>query len=131
MSTDIQALDAIWIHIRDIRRSRVFYREVLGLKEISASDKGQWAMFRIPRGPILGIHRQFPGEPGRKPGTVTGVYLRVKDVPKTARAIAKRGGRITDAPRKMPWGDVHATVADPDGNEFVISTKTVPRRPWD
>ncbi len=130
MPTEIEALDAVWVHIRDIKRSRAFYRDVLGLKEVNASDKGMWAMYRIPAGPYLAIHRQFPGEPGRKAGTVTGLYFRVKDVHKAVRAIEKRGGRITDRPFKLPWGDTHATVADPDGNEFSISTKTVPRRPW-
>jgi predicted enzyme related to lactoylglutathione lyase len=127
---DIEALDAVWVHIRNIKRARTFYRDVLGLKEVSASDKGQWAMYKLPGGPFLGIHRQFPGEPGRKAGTVTGLYLRVKDVEKAVRAIERRGGKITDRPFKLPWGDTHATVADPDGNEISLSTKTKPFRPW-
>lgn len=71
---------------------------------------------------MLGIHRQGKGEPGRRAGTVSGVYFKVKDVRKTARAFAKRGGKITDKRENQPWGDVSATVADPDGNEFVITT---------
>ena len=130
MGFQIQGVDAIWVHIRDIAKARAFYADVLGLEELGASDKGRWAIFRIGDGPLLGVHQQFPGEPGREAGTVTGVYLRVADVHAAARTIEERGGRITDPPRQWPWGDVQATVADPDGNEFVISTPTKPSRPW-
>ncbi len=41
MPTDIQKIDAIWVHIRDIKRARVFYRDVLGLKELQASELQQ------------------------------------------------------------------------------------------
>ena len=122
MKTEIQKIDAIWVHIRNIKKARVFYRDVLGLKELRASDDEEYAVYQIPRGPWLGIHKQGRKEPGRKAGTVSGVYFKVKDPRKAAKAIAKRGGKITDRPEKQPWGDWTATIADPDGNEFVITT---------
>jgi predicted enzyme related to lactoylglutathione lyase len=129
MPTEITGLDAIWVHITDIAKARVFYRDVLGLPELGASDKGMWAMYEIPGGPILGVHRRFPREPGRPAGTVTGAFLRVDDVEEAVRRTEARGGTITDRPLQQSWGDVHATVADPDGNEFVLSTRTKPFRP--
>jgi predicted enzyme related to lactoylglutathione lyase len=122
MKSEIQKIDAIWVHIRNIKKARVFYRDVLGLKELQASDEKAFAVYQIPRGPWLGIHRQEKGEAGRPAGTVSGVYFKVKDVKKAAAAIKRRGGKITDRPEKQPWGDWTATVADPDGNEFVITT---------
>mgnify|MGYP000223642895 CR=1 FL=1 len=122
MPSEIQKIDAIWVHIRNIKKARVFYRDVLGLKELRGSDEEEYAIYQIPRGPSLGIHKQGKNEPGRKAGTVSGVYFKVKDPRKAAAAIKKRGGRITDRPQKQPWGDWTATVADPDGNEFVITT---------
>ncbi len=122
MSSEIQKIDAIWVHIRNIKKARVFYRDVLGFEELQASDEQEFAVFQVPRGPTLGIHRQGKDEPGRKAGTVSGVYFKVKDTRKAAAAIKRRGGKITDKPKKQSWGDVTATVADPDGNEFVITT---------
>jgi len=117
----ILKVDTIWVHIRDVRRARVFYRDALGLAELHYDEASQHASYRLPRGPPLAMHKQGKGEPGRRAGTVTGLYLRVADVRKAARAIKRRGGRVTDEPEKMPWGKWNATVADPDGNEFVLT----------
>lgn len=122
MKSEIEGIDAIWVHIRNIKKAREFYRDVLGFKELRASDEEEYGMYKIPHGPTLGVHRQAKGEPGRRAGTVSGIYFKVKDVPRTARKIAERGGKITDKPEKQPWGDWTATVADPDGNEFVLTT---------
>lgn len=111
---------AIWIHIRDLNRARKFYRTALGLKESHYDKEGAWAAFEVPGGPPIRIHRQGRSEPGRKAGTVSGVFLRVRDVQKAAAWIAKHGGKVTDAPDKLASGRWIATVADPDGNEFVI-----------
>lgn len=122
MRSEVEGVDAIWVHIRNIKKARAFYRDVLLFKELAASDEEEYAIYKVPRGPRLGIHRQGRNELGRPAGTVSGVYFKVKDPRRAARAIAKRGGRITDKPAKQPWGDWTATVADPDGNEFVITT---------
>ena len=122
MHRPIEGLDAIWVHIRDIKKARRFYRDVLGLKELRASNAEEYAVYQIPKGPWLGVHKQGKDEPGRKAGTVSGVYFKVKDVKKAAALIKKHGGTITDKPEKQPWGDWTATIADPDGNEFVITT---------
>src|SRR6267378_7543123 len=76
MKSEIETVDAIWVHIRNIKKARVFYRDVLGLKELSASDEEEYGIYQIPRGPKLGIHKQGKNEPGRKAGTVSGVYFK-------------------------------------------------------
>jgi predicted enzyme related to lactoylglutathione lyase len=121
MPAPIRGIDSIWVHIRDVREARKFYRDALGLKEISYSEEGQHASYKVPGVGYLGIHKQAKGEPGRRAGTVSGVYFKVADVKKTAAQIAKRGGKVTDRPEKKPWGNWNATIADPDGNEFVIT----------
>jgi predicted enzyme related to lactoylglutathione lyase len=121
MPTPIKGIDSIWVHIRDVKKARTFYRDALGLKELDYSEEGQYAMYKLPGAGYLGIHKQGKDEPGRKAGTVSGVYFKVADVKRVASQIAKKGGRVTDKPEKKPWGDWNATIADPDGNEFVIS----------
>ena len=67
------------------------------------------------------MHVQGKREPGRPAGTVSGVYFSVTDVKRAVRAIQRKGGTITDRPEKKPWGNWNATIADPDGNEFVLT----------
>jgi len=117
----IRKLNSIWVHVRDIKKARKFYRDVLGLKEIWYDEEGESASFRIPRGPPLSMHVQGKGEPGRPAGTVSGIYFSVVDVNRAARAIERKGGTVTDRPEKKPWGNWNATIADPDGNEFVLT----------
>lgn len=121
MASTVKGLDAIWVHIRDVKKARPFYKDALGLKELDYNEEQQYATYQIPGAGWLGIHKQGKGEPGRKAGTVSGVYFKVADVRKAAAFIAKNGGKVTDKPEKKPWGDWNATVADADGNEFCIS----------
>jgi predicted enzyme related to lactoylglutathione lyase len=116
----ILGLDTIWLHIRDLERARSFYRKGFGLRELKYDPTGKWASFRVPRGPKLAMHRQGRGEPGRRAGTVSGIYFKVADVRRACRHIERHGGSVTDTPEKLPNGKWIATVADPDGNEFVL-----------
>lgn len=116
----ILSYEAIWIHIKDLDRSRTFFRDGFGLKESHYDAAGAWASFTIPGGPKLAMHKQERGEPGRRAGTVSGIYFRVADVKAAAARVKRHGGAVTDKPEKLPNGRWIATVADPDGNEFVI-----------
>ena len=101
-------------------KARHFYTSVLGLKEMSwnaESGRGEW---QVPGGATLVAHVQQPDEPGRAPGTVSGIVFAASDVARSVAEVKKRGGQITDEPWKAPWGPTYATVADPDGNEFVL-----------
>src|SRR2546422_7842657 len=117
----IRKLNSIWVHVRDIKKARTFYHDVLGLSEIWYDEEGESASFRIPRGPPLSMHVQGKGELGRSAGTVSGIYFSVEDVKRAARAIERKGGTVPDRPEKKPWGNWNATIADPDGNEFVLT----------
>jgi predicted enzyme related to lactoylglutathione lyase len=119
----IQGLDAITVHLTapNKTKARDFYSRVLGLKELSwddASGRGAW---QTPGGAAtLVAHVMRPDEPGRLPGTVTGVQFTTTDVRASVAEVKKRGGHVTDEPWASPWGPIYATVADPDGNEFVL-----------
>jgi predicted enzyme related to lactoylglutathione lyase len=63
----------------------------------------------------------FPNDPGRPPGTVSGIVLYVEDVVLAANEITRRGGRIVDPAEKTDYGALFATVADPEGNEFLLT----------
>jgi catechol 2,3-dioxygenase-like lactoylglutathione lyase family enzyme len=128
MTEVITGLSAVTIHIRDIQKARTFYRDVLGLHELKFDEKASRAVFALPgTSTILSMHIQAPGEEGRDPGTVSGVIFSHPDPAAACEEIKRRGGSVTVEPRliEMPGAKfVRAVVADPDGNEFVISNRT-------
>ncbi|MGP8077225.1 MAG: VOC family protein [Thermoplasmata archaeon] len=128
MSEVIAGLHAVTIHIRDAERARTFYRDVLGLKELLFDEKANRLVFALPStSTLLTMHVQAPGEEGRDPGTVSGVVFRHSDPAAACREIARRGGTVTGEPKIIETSIgsfVRAVIADPDGNEFVISNRT-------
>jgi predicted enzyme related to lactoylglutathione lyase len=128
MTEPIAGLHAVTIHIRDIRKARTFYGDVLGLRELKFDEKLSRAVFALPgTQTILSMHIQAPGEEGRDPGTVSGVIFSHPDPAAACEEIKRRGGTVTVEPNtiEMPGVKfVRAVIADPDGNEFVISNRT-------
>lgn len=124
----ISSLHAVTIHIRDAEKARTFYRDVLGLKELLFDEKASRLVFALPNtSTLLTMHVQSPGEGGREPGTVSGVVFHHPDPEAACREIARRGGTITVEPRTVETAlgsFVRAVIADPDGNEFLISNRT-------
>jgi predicted enzyme related to lactoylglutathione lyase len=127
MAQVVNGLTAVTVHIRDISKARLFYRDVLGLKEKSYDEKLSRAVFELPdTTTILSMHIMGPGEEGREPGTVTGVVLRSTDPIAACAEIKRRGGTIIMEPRlvETPAAKFYrAVIADPDGNEFLISDR--------
>ncbi len=130
MTEIIEGMEAVSIHIRDIRKSRTFYSEVLGLKEVHYNEKISRAAFAIPgTSTVLTMHIQGPGEGGREPGTVSGIAFTNHDPGAACAEIRKRGGTITSEPELIKRPGMTMTLAvfaDPDGNEFMI--RSVPVR---
>jgi predicted enzyme related to lactoylglutathione lyase len=124
MSDVIEGMEAVSVHIVDIERSRKFYSEVLGLKEVSFTAAASRAAFAIPGSTtLLTMHIQGKDEGGREPGTVTGVVFGHHDPKAACAEIRKRGGSIVNEPEtfQSPIGtQTRGVFADPDGNEFVI-----------
>ncbi|MGP8078796.1 MAG: VOC family protein [Thermoplasmata archaeon] len=126
MVNPVEGLSAVTVHVRDIQVARKFYREVLGLSEAGFAEASGRAVFTFPGTPtILAMHVQRPGEGGREPGTVSGIILQHHDPRAAVEEIRRRGGTITMEPVEVPVPGgtlLRAAVADPDGNEFVISS---------
>lgn len=124
MTTVVESVEALTLHVTDIQRARKFYSEVLGLKEISFIEKASRAAFALPGTSVqLTMHIQAPDEGGRSPGTVTGIVFSHPDPRAACAEIRRRGGTVTDEPHDFtnPFAKgVRATFADPDGNEFLI-----------
>lgn len=120
----IEGIEAVTVHIRDIERSRSFYREVLGLREVNYLPAASRAAFAIPgTNTLLTMHVAGPEEGGREPGTVSGIVFTSHDPVRACAEIQRRGGMIVDAPHTFPAAIGTVTLgvfADPDGNQFVL-----------
>jgi catechol 2,3-dioxygenase-like lactoylglutathione lyase family enzyme len=128
MTDVITGLYAVTIHIRDIQKARAFYRDVLGLHELKFDEKANRAVFTLPgTSTILSMHIQGPGEDGREPGTVSGIIFSHPDPVAACDEIKRRGGSVVNEPRliERPGAKfILGVIADPDGNEFLISNRT-------
>jgi predicted enzyme related to lactoylglutathione lyase len=128
VSEVITGLHAVTIHIRDPLKARTFYRDVLGLKELLFDERAGRLVFALPNtSTLLTMHIQAPGEEGRDPGTVSGLVFQNADPAAACREIVRRGGSVTVEPKTIETSlgsFVRAVIADPDGNEFLISNRT-------
>jgi predicted enzyme related to lactoylglutathione lyase len=127
MTEVITALQAVTIHIRDVQKARAFYRDVLGLRELQFDEKANRVIFALPgTSTVLTMHIMAPGEEGREPGTVSGIVFSNPDPAAACEEIKRRGGWVTVEPHpvEVPGAKfVRAVIADPDGNEFLISNR--------
>jgi len=120
----IDGMEAVSVHIRDIKRARKFYTEVLGLKEIAYSEEYSRAQYSIPGSSShLTMHVMGDGEGGREPGTVSGIIFTHADPYAAFERIKQRGGSVVSEPHEVvrPGATfILGVFADPDGNEFVL-----------
>ena len=128
MGEIVSGLHSVTVHIRDVEKARTFYRDVLGLQELMFDDRANRIVFALPgTTTLLTMHVQGPGEGGREPGTVSGVVFRCAEPASACREIVRRGGTVTVEPKEIEsaiGSFVRAVIADPDGNEFVLSNRT-------
>lgn len=129
MTEIIEGLEAVSIHITDVRRSRAFFRDVLGLTEILYQEESKRAVYAIPGTTAqLRMHVPSDDEGGRAPGTVSGIVFTHHDPVAACAELKKRGVNITDEPHEIRPPGMIVTVsvfADPDGNEFVLRSRPV------
>src|SRR5690349_1219317 len=92
----LQGLDAITVHLTAPHKdkARDFYTRVLGLKELSWEQDAGRGVWQIPGGATLIAHVMRPDEPGRPPGTITGVMFTTRDAAASEAEIRKRGGHV-------------------------------------
>jgi catechol 2,3-dioxygenase-like lactoylglutathione lyase family enzyme len=128
MSDLIGGLHSVTVHVRDVSKARPFYRDILGLRELIFDDRAGRLVFALPNTPtLLTLHVQAPGEEGREPGTVSGLVFHTPDPVGACREIVRRGGTVTVEPKTFETAVgtfVRAVIADPDGNEFLLSNRT-------
>jgi catechol 2,3-dioxygenase-like lactoylglutathione lyase family enzyme len=101
----------------DLRRSRRFYRDVLGLavyREFGPADDPAMVFF-LGQG-LLEVSGHGPGAAGAP----VMIWLQVRDVRAEHARLAAAGVRVLREPAVEPWGLTEMWIEDPDGVRIVL-----------
>jgi lactoylglutathione lyase len=113
------------IFVRDMARSVVFYRDVLGLPVRFESPK--WTEFETP-GCTLALHLadvpgQAPCSPDAIPAGICQLSFAVDDLDAFHQEMIAKGVVCLQPPQKEDFGGRLAAYADPDGLPFCVGNK--------
>jgi predicted enzyme related to lactoylglutathione lyase len=109
---------------RDQDRALAFYTEKLGFKVLTDQpfdDKQRWIELTIDGAETRFVLFTPDGQEDRIGGSFNGA-LACDNVEKTYEELKSRGVEFTGEPKRQPWG-TFAIFKDPDGNQFVLSSR--------
>jgi len=114
-ATEIESIGQIAVAINDIRKSVIFYQDVLGLELLFEVPSGM-AMFNCGMTRLMLTTQQGSDHDHR----TSVIYYKVKDIEKSAKAIKSNGAQFIQEPQlvaKMVDHDLWiGFLRDPDEN---------------
>jgi catechol 2,3-dioxygenase-like lactoylglutathione lyase family enzyme len=102
----------VLLHPTDPERSRVFYRDTLGLaiyREFGSGPERGTVFF------LGGGFLELSGRAAAPPGPAMALWLQVRELAGVRRELGERGVPILREPRREPWGLLEMWIGDPDG----------------
>jgi lactoylglutathione lyase len=127
----IKNVGAIILFVADLERSKVFYRELLGLSvefedEDSAGFKIEGLVFIVLQADRARL--QLQGEPTVTPRAGATAFLTTftEDVDALHADLVERGIRFFQRPADQAWGMRTAYFKDPDGHVWEIAQPIEP-----
>ena len=105
-------------------RALAFYTEKLGFKLVTDqpfNEKQRWIELRIGNAETRFV--LFATDDGPAPGSSFNGALACDNVRKTYDELKSRGVEFDSPPQDQPWGSF-AIMRDPDGNQFVLSSRS-------
>jgi catechol 2,3-dioxygenase-like lactoylglutathione lyase family enzyme len=106
------------LYVNDVRGSRGFYGDLLGLPIVSDGD---WGIVLDAGGVQLFLH---PRESGSETEQRVEMTFDVDDADTAIAELKARGVRVLEEASDRDWGDRDGAVEDPDGN--VVYLRSVP-----
>jgi catechol 2,3-dioxygenase-like lactoylglutathione lyase family enzyme len=123
----LTALLRVGVVVRDLVSSLQWYQEVLGFPVRDQDETTGYVELSLGRGAsglsLVAPRREW-GEPlysetVARIGAATGIVFQTDSATALELRLRSAGARITDSPRRQPWGGVTLRFLDPDGNEFL------------
>ena len=119
----VERTDFVSVPVTDLERSTAFYRDTVGLEQIS---EGTWPEFQLGENVSLylldptNIGQEFTGQ------HTSPIALRVPNVEQARRALEEKG--VAFAGETFDSGVCHmAFFSDPDGNALMLHRRYAPR----
>ena len=112
------------VPVGDQDRSLEFFTEKLGFAVATDQPfdgKQRWIELKIP-GAETRLVLFTPDGQADRVGSFSGISFMADDVEQTCEQLSRKGVEFAQQPQKAPWG-TFAVFKDPDGNQFVISSK--------
>ena len=120
----LKMIKFVSLAVSDQARSLAFFTEKLGFKVATDQpfdEHQRWIELKIPGAETRLVLFTPQGHEDRI-GSFTGISFESDDVESTYRLLSQRAVQFTGEPNKADWG-TSAIMLDPDGNQFVISSK--------
>lgn len=121
----IRAIKFVSIPVSDQDRALDFYTAKLGFTIVTDQPMGEeqrWIELGIPGAETRVV--LFTADAHRdRIGTPSNIVFLSDNVEKTYKELAGRGVEFLHEPKKEPWG-TFTILKDPDGNQFVLGTKS-------
>lgn len=120
----IRGVKLVSIPVKDQDVSLQFYTEKLGFRiatDQPFNGKQRWIELQIP-GADISLALFTPDGHENRIGGFQPMTFWCDDVFATAKTLQSKGVELKAEPRKEVWGTM-AIFKDPDGNEFVLSSK--------
>ncbi len=124
----IRGVKFVSIPVRNQNVSLKFYTEALGLKVVTDqpfTDTQRWIELLIP-GADTGLALFTPEGHEKRIGEFQSISFWCDDVFATAKVLKSKGVSFSQEPKTETWGS-SAVFKDPDGNQFVLSSKGRPK----
>jgi len=112
------------IPTRDQDRALKFWTEQVGFTLMSDqpfSERQRWIELSVANSPTRVVLFTAEGQEDRI-GSFFNAALACDDVEATHRQLSERGVEFVSPPKKEHWG-TYAVFKDPDGNQFVLSSR--------
>lgn len=120
----IRGIKFVGIPVRNQDVSLKFYTEALGMKVATDqpfSATQRWIELMIP-GADTGLALFTPEGHEKRIGEFQGISFWCDDVFATSKALKAKGVTFAQEPKTESWGTA-AVFKDPDGNQFVLSSR--------
>jgi catechol 2,3-dioxygenase-like lactoylglutathione lyase family enzyme len=120
----IKGVKFISIPVTDQERALAFYTEKLGFRIMTDKpfdDKQRWIELSVPGSETMVVLFTPPGHENRIGGFSPATFY-CDNAQRTYDELTARGVEFDGPPQKQPWG-TFLKFKDPDGNQFVLSSK--------
>ena len=112
----IKRIGFVAIPVTDIKRARLFYEEVLGLKVSDKMMQGRWIEYAVGDDTLAIANVSDSWTPSDQG---TGAALEVEDFDEAISRLKDRQVRFAAEPFETPCCHM-AVIQDPDGNKLMI-----------